>query len=52
MMLLHPSTLSALPALDEEEALELAKISPLMDPAVVKYLIGVLSTNKVEVASD
>jgi hypothetical protein len=43
MMLLHPSTLSAIPGLDEDEALESAKISPLMDPAIVKYLIGFLS---------
>jgi hypothetical protein len=44
MMILHPSSLSAVSSQDDVEALEHAKISPLMDPAVIKYLVGILRT--------
>lgn len=46
MMLLHPSSLTSLPGLDAGEALETAKVSPLMDTAVVKHLIDVLASSK------
>ena len=48
MMLLHPSSLSPITGLDEEAALSAAKNSPLMDPAVVKHLVGVLRTTEEE----
>ena len=48
MMLLHPSGLSPITGLDDEEALSAAKNSPLMDPAVVKHLVGVLRTTEQE----
>ena len=46
MMLLHPSSLTSLPGLDAGEALETAKLSPLMDTAVVKHLIDVLASSE------
>jgi len=48
MMLLHPSSLSPIAGLDEEEALSAAKISPLMDSAIAKHLVSVLKTSEEE----
>jgi len=48
MMLLHPSSLTSLPGLDADEALEVAKCSPLMETAIVKHLIDVLAGSKAD----
>jgi hypothetical protein len=42
MMLLHPSSLSPLMSFDEEQAIQTAKSSPIMNAKVFKHLITIL----------
>jgi hypothetical protein len=42
MMLLHPSSLSPFVSFDEEESLQKAKSSPIMNKQVFKHLIQIL----------
>lgn len=51
MMLLHPSSLSPVAGLDDEEALSAAKTSPLMDLAIAQHLIGVLKSSEEKLQS-
>lgn len=46
MMLLHPSSLSPLAGLDDEDALNAAKASPLMDSEIAQHLVAVLKTSE------
>jgi len=48
MMLLHPSSLSPLAGLDEEEVLNAAKASPLMDSKIAQHIVGVLKTSEAD----
>lgn len=51
-MSLHPSSLSVIQSLDEDQALQTAKSSPLMDPVVAKYLVGVLVAERTGAVSE